>query len=77
MRAVHRPPVLRQERLPLAIGQGAEDTLRVERILPLRRLDGQSRHAPMLTPDHTCGGSATLSCLATNQHRGRHLEQVT
>jgi hypothetical protein len=32
---VHRLPVLRQERLMLAIRQDAEDTLRVERILLL------------------------------------------
>ncbi len=30
----------------------------------------------MLTPDRICGGCATPGCLATNQHRGRHLEHV-
>jgi hypothetical protein len=40
---VHRLPVLRQERLMLAIGQDAEDTLRVERIL-LLGISGQRNH---------------------------------
>jgi len=36
---VYRPPVFRQERFPLAIGQRAQDALRVERVLLLRRAD--------------------------------------
>lgn len=34
-RAIHRPPVLCQEGLTLAIRQNAEDALRVERVLLL------------------------------------------
>src|SRR5690348_12530978 len=38
--------VLRQERLPLAIGQRAEDLPGVERVLMLRRIDRQGGHDP-------------------------------
>src|SRR5690349_19593091 len=41
---VYCPPVLRQERLPLAFGQRAEDALRVERVLLRCRIDRQGGH---------------------------------
>src|SRR6201995_812879 len=41
---VYCPPVLRQERLPLAIGERGEDLAGVERVLMLRRIDRQGGH---------------------------------
>ena len=68
-RVVHRQPVLRQEGLPLAIGQRAEDAPRVGRILP-RRTGRHGRHAPSSVIDWTATwmvtpGDRHLSWLAS------------
>ena len=46
-RTVHRPPVLCQEGLTLAIRQDGEDALRIERIL-LPQVGGQRAHICIL-----------------------------